>query len=73
MTKQKFEKRVTGGMSVYYGMGMLLVGVVATIGAMVIAVKIFIGSSVWLGNNSGYRCHWSCYGHARIPVASVGL
>ncbi|MCK6616923.1 MAG: hypothetical protein L6Q51_04700 [Cyclobacteriaceae bacterium] len=45
MTKQKFEKRVTGGMSVYYGMGMLLVGVVATIGAMVIAVKIFIGSS----------------------------
>lgn len=42
---KKFEKRVTGGMSIYYGMGMLLIGIIATVGAIVVAVKIFIGAT----------------------------
>lgn len=45
MTKQKFEKRITGGMSVYYGMGMLALGLAATIGAIVLAVKFFAGTT----------------------------
>ncbi|QOI96926.1 MAG: hypothetical protein HRU69_05200 [Flammeovirgaceae bacterium] len=45
MKNQKFEKRVTGGMSVYYGIGILLTGVAATVGAIVMAVKFFMGST----------------------------
>lgn len=43
MKKKKFEKCVTGGLSVYYGIGMLLTGIAATIGAIVMAVKIISG------------------------------
>lgn len=42
---KKFEKRVTGGMSVYYGIGMLVVGISGVIAAIVTTIKIFIGST----------------------------